>query len=814
MLLYRDARHVVRQKPVPCRWSLYVEVEGLSSAVEAQLRKHALRVDVEGQYLRSDWKNRDSCDSVRQWLASKCDPPVLALEADVNPVRRHFADTGDELDLDLDHVCYVDIETDDRGSILETIEGKSRILSWSLACHSGEAVDSAVLSEDTDQAELVLLRALVKALTPYDTVVAWNGDRFDFPVLEKRADRVDLGVEWRRWSRLDHLALYKKYSVESSGEQKTSMALDEVARAVVGGGKVVLMKSMWETWQQDPDGLAKYNMHDADLMRQIEDKTHFVGLHLEVCKLCRCFPNTWSLHATDLADGYLLRLGVEHGHRFASKSEDGREASFEGAFVMEPKPGVYENVQGVDYASLYPSVIQSWNISPETYLPAGTHKDVAAKDTTVTPTTQAVFRADVVGLVPRALDDLVTRRKKMQAEQAALSAGTPEWETLAGQSAAFKVVINSFYGVMGSPFSRYYDREIGRAVSLTAKWLTEELIKFLEGEGITVIYADTDSGYLLCEPARAAELVKRWNEVEVPKLLEQYRCPRNTVKLAFEKTFRRIIFVTAKRYAGSLESYKGTKADPDALEIRGLEYRRGDQVRLGRRMQENFIRMLLRVGDVPSVEELESVVKEWKDRVLKQPLDLDDVVIAQSVQRLMYKAKTPPPHARVAALMTERGETVFLGSKIRYWFAKDNSPLPVSDYDPEKIDRVLYWERRVWPPTSRILAAVYPDADWGAHDRVNPRRRRKKKDDSQSSMDFGARTLVLRVSMDAREDEDGWRKLWEAVRAIVEANPGSQPVEVHICEGEYRAVVSTALKAGAKAVPALSRLLGRGSVLT
>lgn len=808
----------------PARWSLFVSDESTPDEVLRQLRHHAASHSTEGCYLRTEWRDRDAREQARKWLG-KMTPPVAHYEGDVGPVKRYFADeAGASVAVSADRACYLDIEADSR--VPFTRKEQARVLSWTVTSYSGERVARAALERDDDEAERAMLLALFQALDPYDVVLAWNGERYDEPVLRARVELAGIGVQWKRWSWLDMLQVFEKYSVALTGEQKQSMALQAVAQAIAGEGKLGdnLGSKTWQLWCEDPARLLEYNEHDTRLMQKIEARTHYVRLHLAVCRLCRLLPTTRSLHANEIVDGYLLRLGVERGHRWPTRPDGAETDPFEGALVSDPKPGVYENVQAVDFASLYPSVIQTWNMSPETYLDTPELRQAAGRAVAVTPTTQAHFRTDVVGLFPAALDDLVAKRKAMQREQAALPAGTPEWEDLDGQSKAFKIVINSFYGVMGSPWSRYYVREIGRAVSQTARWLTETLLEFARSRWVEVIYADTDSAYMLCTEEQAERLTEDFNSTHVPSLLPRYGCARNTVKLAYEKTLRRIVIVSAKRYAAAVASYKGTTAKRGALEIKGLEYKRGDQIQLARAMQKEFIELLLREGPMPSQDELVGLAARWHRRVASEPLAVDDVVISQSIQREEYAAKIPPAHARVAEIMRARGEDVQVGTRIHYWVAGSEpklDPKPASDYDEKLVDRDYYWDKRIWPPSQRLLEAAVPSEVWDTFRHLTHREPRRRRSAGQGQGDlFAARQPAaspavaaadlypVRVRVSGTEDRP-WQELWAAAKAVLDAHAGRRQVTLLIAGDGESTTVELAGGVDEDGVGQLRRVFGR-----
>ena len=149
-----------------------------------------------------------------------------------------------------------------------------------------------------------------------------------------------------------------------SGDEKTSMALDSVAHALLGEGKADFDASKtWEVWSSGEEGreaLLRYNLRDVELQRRIEEKTGFADLLFELGKIARCFPESRSINGSTIVEGFLLALGAEHGVRFGPKPYGAEENPFKGAYVMEPtRTGIIPDVHVADFAGMYPSIIES-----------------------------------------------------------------------------------------------------------------------------------------------------------------------------------------------------------------------------------------------------------------------------------------------------------------------------------------------------------------------------------------------------------------------------------------------------------------------
>lgn len=207
--------------------------------------------------------------------------------------------------------------------------------------------------------------------------------------------------------------------------------------------------------------------------------------------------------------------------------------------------------------------------------------------------------------------------------------------------------------------------------------------------------------------------------------------------------------------------------------MKGLEYKRGDALRLSREMQKEAIDILLDISITPSVEDFREFVARWRARILEQPLSVSDIVLSQAVKNLgeyatRYtsakctnkvhvvgaakkglqscgydfgttaffedgsaqcpkcgvdrKLASQPAHVRVAKLLVERGVQVTEGTRIEYLIVgrpddeeDDGKMVAIPAYDVgalERIDRNYYWDKRILPPTARLLEAVFPAIKW------------------------------------------------------------------------------------------------------
>lgn len=769
------------------RFSVYVRTDQLTPDVLRQLKGsravRAILVEAAG-WTRIECPDLDYRQKLVLWLEKEKKIPTF--EGDLNPVRRYLVD--EQPTLAAPRSCYLDIETDSRVPFSRKLDMRILIVSivdgadWKDPSKP-HARRRFILEVDTDEAEEELLKRMWAVLAEYDQVIAWNGDRFDFELLIERSKRRGLNVPFKRWLWLDHLELFRRMNMSAaeSGEEKQSMKLGVVAQGLIGETKHDFDASKtWEAWEAGGDErirLADYCDQDTLLMPKIEEATGYIALLQTLCEVTGTFADTRGISPQQQVDSFMLQLAKKQHYRphtrirataeeQALKPEAGQ---FEGAYVMQPRTrGIERDVHVCDFAAMYPSIILSWNMSPETkverprdpntgrpyYLARVPFDPFAAAlalgDVAVAPGTEAIFRQSQVGILPLAIAELIRLRKYWNDLKATFAPGTPEWKEADRRSTAYKIAGNSFYGVAGSPSSMFFDREVAESVSRSGQWLIKSTIAAAEQRGMRVIYADTDSAFVCGVPREDFEAFVAWCNAELyPRLLKERGCIRNHVKLAYEKQFERVVFTSAKKYCGVYVHYKGKAAAADSKpEIRGLEYKRGDASRLTRGMQGEAIELLMgkRLEDPALFHEL---CCRWRDRIMTEVFPIEEVKISKTLTKplrayvvKMKKDGTPsaqPPHVTVAHLLRKKGQDVGEGAKIDYVCADGStSPkrfIPADEFDGT-FDRHELWESVVYPATQRLLEAAFPKAGWEAYERTRPAKVRGRAQQAKAMLDL------------------------------------------------------------------------------
>jgi DNA polymerase elongation subunit (family B) len=586
--------------------------------------------------------------------------------------------------------------------------------------------------------------------------------------------------------------VFKKINASSgdSGDEKQSMALDNVAKEVlklefgktegIDGSMAWMLWSMGDADFQDMGParrlLGRYCVNDTDLLRRMDAKTQFLSLLDAISQSCGTFPDNYGLKGVNFVESYLLRLGRQRGYHFPSNWRDKGSDPFAGAYVMEPtETGILRNVHVCDFAGLYPSVIQTWNMSLETHLPELKRGKVsttgpsyllaqnAAQDAPlpagccVVPLTGEVFQTSPSGILPDAVTAVREQRKYYDKLKASFPPGSFEFTNAERGAQGCKIFVNTFYGVAGSPFSRIFRRAIGESVTQASVWLIKNVIRVVSERAMRGVYGDTDSVFVTGTTESAFRaLVAELNATIFPALLREQGCVRNEIRLEYEKEFEVLILVGKKRYAGRYRQYKGKPAQAGAKpEIKGLEYRRGDTAKICRDFQKRVIDTLLG-GDV-RLETYVELVKAERERVLKGELDRTEFVLSKRLSGSTdsYRTKkkkdgedtSKPIHVQVAEQMKASGQDVSEGTRISYVVVDASDKLvavPLSEYMPGSEDRFYLWENLVYPATQRVLEVCFKTHDWRQYEKARPpkpRRGRKVADEQMAFPEFGVGAL-------------------------------------------------------------------------
>ena len=345
---------------------------------------------------------------------------------------------------------------------------------------------------------------------------------------------------------MDYIKLYKNYNYGL----ESSYTLNHIATKELGRGKVEYEGSLDDLFVNDLEKFIEYNIVDVDLVVAMDEKLKFIDLCRAICH-AGYVPYEDYIYSSKFLEGaclaYLKKKGLVATNKPKDRNErmqalrDNNEEKFIGAYVKEPIVGKYDWIYDLDLTSLYPSIIMSLNISPETkigkienwdaekYIKGGeTDYRLIGKDGEIYDYTKqeleevikdsnlgvasngVLYSQDSPGLIADILDTWFKQRVEFRKlEKKYGEAGdTEKYEFYGKRQHVQKILLNSMYGVLGLPAFRFYDVDNAEAVTLTGQVVikkTAEIAnrKYWKELGTTDdynVYIDTDSIYMMAEP--------------------------------------------------------------------------------------------------------------------------------------------------------------------------------------------------------------------------------------------------------------------------------------------------------------------------
>ncbi|MGB1142508.1 MAG: DNA polymerase II, partial [Halioglobus sp.] len=389
------------------------------------------------------------------------------------------------------------------------------------------------------------------------------------------------------------------------------------------------------------DALAEYNLRDCELVWDIFETTRLLDFAVARSQMTGLAIDRQggSVAAFDFL--YLPRL---HRAGFVAPNASRELIASPGGFVLDSEPGIYDHVLVLDFKSLYPSIIRTFNIDP-LGLARGVSGELEQTDT-IPGFLEAQFARE-----GHILPDLIAELWRQR--DAAKSASD---EPL---SQAIKIIMNSFYGVLGSTGCRFFDARLASSITRRGHEILQRTRDYIEASGHRVIYGDTDSVFVwIRDAASNAEAEASGRELERDlnawwrtELAKEYGVD-SVLELEFETHYRRFLMPTIrgsdkgskKRYAGLV----GT-GESERMVFKGLENVRTDWTRLAREFQEELYRRVFHG------EPYEDYVKALAAAVLAGEEDVNLVYRKRLRRRLADYERNVPPHVQAARKYDEQG---------------------------------------------------------------------------------------------------------------------------------------------------------------
>jgi DNA polymerase-2 len=605
-------------------------------------------------------------------------------------------------------VLSFDIETDGKGDGLLAISLFGPGIDEVLIVDAGNrAMPERATRCADERAALDAFCARVKEYDP-DVLLGWNVIDFDLTVLQRVAARLNhpffLGRE------PGTVRLRKAEGYFGSGQasipgrlvldgidllrgafvRMDEYSLDAVAREVLGEGKAVAgdvldrISEIIRNYHHDLAAFALYARTDARLAFQIVARLNLVQLAWARSRLTGMTPDRVAASIASFDFLYLVELERRGIVAPSVRADDSRvHAAQHGGHVLEPAAGLHRNVWVFDFKSLYPSIIRTFNIDPLSYV------ERPSPDADLIRTAGGAF-ARSPAILPRMLDELFPRR------DAAKKAGD------AVASNAIKILMNSFYGVLGTPACRFFNPALANAITGTGRELLLWSKAWFEAAGFKVLYGDTDSLFVdsrADDPARArdrgGELAAALTGDLGRHIEERWRVP-SRLELEFEKLYLKLFLPRARHSTrGASKRYVGLVGgkEADEVEFVGMEVVRRDWTALAKQVQRELYQRLFADQSVDVY--LADIVRQVRNG------ELDGSLVYRKNLRKdagEYTATTPP---HVAAARKSAQPPARLISYVMTTAGAE--PL---DNVRHPLDREHYVLKQVKPVAEPVLAAL------------------------------------------------------------------------------------------------------------
>ncbi|MDR1099250.1 MAG: DNA polymerase II, partial [Treponema sp.] len=490
--------------------------------------------------------------------------------------------------------------------------------------------------------------------------------------------------------------------------------LEAVSQAVLGEGKIVhstgeeKIAELDRLYAEDPKRFGEYCYRDAELVLRILEKTGLFRLTLERAVLTGVsLDKAWTsvVSFEQIYGMELRRRGIAPRHR----EPEVRVSGAAGGTVLDPRPGLFNNVAVFDFRSLYPTIMRTFNIDPLSHARVSPEQALSP----IQAPNGAAFSREP-GVLPALIAAYFASRRE------ALDRGD---ETAAH---VYKILMNSFYGVLGTGACRYGRTELAGAItSFARKWLLLTRDWFAE-RGFSVLYGDTDS--LFVETGledRAAyrdfedqggALAAGANRFLREKIQEDYQL-NSFIELRFEKAYRRFLIPPlrnlgdegenrgrAKGYGGYLirPALPGAEGgDTLEVEVKGMEAVRSDSTPLARRLQLELLELVFSgAGEAVFQDNIRETLKKLRSGELD-----GELIYRKRLSRPpeTYTASTPPQvkAARALGWKNRRGT-------VEYVWTQNGAEPAALPHGPLDYDH--YALSQVFPVAHSIASAAHWDA--------------------------------------------------------------------------------------------------------
>ncbi|NHJ39642.1 MAG: DNA-directed DNA polymerase I [Asgard group archaeon] len=550
--------------------------------------------------------------------------------------------------------------------------------------------------------EVDLLRETFRIMQEYPLIITFNGDNFDMPYLYNRARLLDIPkneipiIVVRDTCRIRnsiHFDAYRFFNqaaikVYAFGAKYNESSLGAITSALLNVNKIELKEEIGFVNCYD---LAYYNYWDSKITLELTTFNDSITIRL-IILLMRLTGMTFEDITRQAVSSWIRNwLFAEHRRRkyliprpeeiIASRGDSTTDAmikgkKYKGAIVVNPDPGIHFDVTVLDFASLYPSIIKTWNLSYETM--NCTHTE--CKDRKLVPDTDhwvCIKNKGLMSILIGFIRDIRVDWFKPKTKDKTLNQATRDFYDVI--QSALKVVINASYGVFGAPHFPFYCPPLAEATTAIGRQAITQTIEKCNEIGVDVIYGDTDSVFLKNPTKDQIKELIKWSDKELK------------IDLGIDKTYRYLALSDRKK------NYLGVYPDGN-VDVKGLLGKKRNTPPFLRNLFDEIVNILSKVKtelDIDSAkEEIESIVKDNYTKLKKRELAIEELAFKVQLNKNLDKyIKTTPQHVKAARILAKKtGAEIGSGDLISFVKTKGSEgvmPVELADVAEIDVDKYL-----------------------------------------------------------------------------------------------------------------------------
>ena len=589
------------------------------------------------------------------------------------------------------------------------------------------------------KAERALLNALLATIQRHDpdVIIGHNflGNTFEsllYRLKELKADH---------WSRIGRFRR-KGFNISKTGSNTRLMAGRLVADLSSDAAKGMIASTTWSLTEMcgthlkiqrediDPEDTHSYFDHtlsNADkltkFIRLCEVDAYFqmaIATRVQMLPLTKQLTNlagnSWNMTLNGgraVRNEYILlhefhRLKYVCPDKAGFKNETSRKAKYAGGLVFEPKRGLWDTyILVMDFNSLYPSIIQEYNIDFTTVERDGLEDEEAIPEVPESDAAQ--------GVLPRIIATLVNRRRQVKGLMKDKSATPQQLQQYDIRQQALKLTANSMYGCLGFAGSRFSSRPLAALTTFKGREILTQTRELAESLQLDVVYGDTDSVFVNSNVTTYPEALKVANDFK--KLVnERYKL----LEIDLDNVFERILLLNKKKYAAVKIDESGERS----TEVKGLDMKRREFSKLSKDASSAVLREVLS-GEPTEVvvTKIHALLTDLAESVRGGAKPLDDFIIYKRLGKNPedYPDKKSQPHVQVALRMKAKGTAVRAHDVIPYimCLGSDGKTTKTARadhaYHPDdlrrqgselKIDYDLYLDTQILQPILRLCDSI------------------------------------------------------------------------------------------------------------